>query len=89
MPAYEHFHNGGGVAVGNLNNDGLPDIVFVSNIGQPRIYINQGNFRFEDVCRSANGNHFREALVDVLASGTDLGGQVVKELPQVSPPSCS
>lgn len=47
--AYEYFYNGGGVAVGDLNNDGLPDIVFTANIDQPKIYFNKGNFVFDDV----------------------------------------
>ncbi|MDP4148719.1 MAG: VCBS repeat-containing protein [Bacteroidota bacterium] len=51
--AYEYFYNGGGVAVGDLNNDGLPDIVFTSNMGQPQVYFNKGNFVFEDVSRQS------------------------------------
>lgn len=51
--AYEYFYNGGGVAVGDLNNDGLPDIVFTSNTGQPVVYFNKGNFVFEDVSKKS------------------------------------
>ncbi|HZE85408.1 MAG TPA: FG-GAP-like repeat-containing protein, partial [Puia sp.] len=49
--AYEYFYNGGGVAVGDLNNDGLPDIVFTANMDQPKVYFNKGNFVFEDVSK--------------------------------------
>jgi hypothetical protein len=49
--SYEYFYNGGGVAVGDLNNDGLPDIVFTANMDQPVIYFNKGNLVFEDVSK--------------------------------------
>ncbi len=50
---YLYFYNGGGVAVGDVNNDGLPDLYFTSNVGPNRLYINKGNYRFEDVTERA------------------------------------
>src|SRR6266550_3369243 len=46
---YLYYYDGGGVAAGDLNRDGLPDLYFTSNQGRNRLYINRGDFRFEDV----------------------------------------
>ena len=50
---YRNFYNGGGVAIGDVNNDGKPDIFFTSNQGKNRLYINKGNWQFEDVTDKA------------------------------------
>src|SRR5918993_1374884 len=46
---YLYYYNGAGVSTGDINNDGLADIYFVSNVGENKLYLNKGNFVFEDI----------------------------------------
>jgi len=50
---YLNYYNGGGVAVGDIDGDGLPDLYFTSNVGSNRLYRNRGDYHFEDVTERA------------------------------------
>jgi hypothetical protein len=50
---YEYFYNGAGVAVGDLNNDGLDDLFFTANMGYNKLYLNRGEMKFQDITQHA------------------------------------
>lgn len=50
---YRNFYNGGGVAMGDINNDGLIDIYFTGNLKNNALYLNQGNFKFKEIAQEA------------------------------------
>ena len=72
---YMYYYNGGGLAVGDLNNDDLIDIVFSSNLEKEAVYINKGNLQFEDISEIAQINGGKKswttgvALADINQDG--------------------
>jgi len=71
---YRNFYNGGGVAIGDVNNDGLADIYFTANQTANKLYLNKGGWKFEDITAQAGVAGSRAwatgtTMVDVNADG--------------------
>ena len=71
---YQYIYNGGGVGIGDINNDGLSDLYFTSTMFNDKLYLNQGNMKFKDITLSAgihqdNGSKTGVSMVDINADG--------------------
>jgi len=72
--SYRNFYNGGGVAIGDLNNDGLSDVFFTANMGANKLYLNKGEWQFEDISVQAGFTEKQKwstgvALIDINQDG--------------------
>ena len=73
---FYNYYNGGGVAIGDFNNDGLEDIVFTGNEVDNKIYLNTGNLTFKDITEGSNINQSKTwttgvMVVDINGDGYD------------------
>ncbi|MEX2344505.1 MAG: VCBS repeat-containing protein, partial [Balneolaceae bacterium] len=68
-----YIFNGGGVAIGDLNNDGLQDIILTGSMVTPKVYLNKGDFHFEDITDESGVNTEKRihgvTLVDINSNG--------------------
>ena len=71
---YRNYYNGGGVAIGDINNDGLSDIYFTGNLKANHLYLNQGDNKFQDITTEANVGGTRSwstgvTMIDINSDG--------------------
>ena len=71
---YRNFYNGGGVAIGDINNDDLPDVFFTANLTKNKLYLNKGDFQFDDITKTAaiegiNNWSTGVVMIDINADG--------------------
>lgn len=70
---YEYFYNGGGVAAGDFNGDGLTDVYFTANMSENRLYLNLGDLKFKDITE-ASGAGGRPGPWKTGVSAVDING---------------
>ncbi|HZI25916.1 MAG TPA: VCBS repeat-containing protein, partial [Chryseolinea sp.] len=73
---YMYFYNGGGVAVGDLNGDNLPDIYFSANQEPNKLYLNQGNLKFKDITEVAGVEGFKGWATGVTMADVNNDGKL-------------
>ena len=83
---YRNFYNGGGVATGDLNNDGLPEVFFTANQSSNKLYLNKGNLKFEDIIDEVAGVYpkiMHEGTMEAGAWSCGMVAGLVNDIPTV------
>jgi hypothetical protein len=71
---YRNFYNGGGVAIGDINNDSLADVFFTSNTGSNKLFINKGNWQFEEISSKAGFKDTKKWSTGVVMADLNADG---------------
>ena len=72
---FNHLYLGGAVGAGDFDKDGRPDLFFVSTMGQPKLYLNRGDFRFEDITEKCGiGNQLAGLKTGIAIADVDGNG---------------
>lgn len=71
---YRNYYNGGGVAIGDINNDGLNDIYFTANIADNKLYLNKGGLKFEEIAIKAGVNGKKSWCTGVTMADVNADG---------------
>ncbi len=71
---YRNFYNGGGIATGDIDNDGLPDVFFTANQGSNKLFLNKGNFTFEDISAKAGFSDKQQFSTGVVMADINADG---------------
>lgn len=71
---YRNFYNGGGAAIGDINNDGLADVFFTANQASNKLFLNKGNWKFEDISSNAGFKEKKQWSTGVVMADINADG---------------